>query len=124
MFEIERQSLTLSMDALVVCLQLVSSFRWKLIIADAEGAFLQGEPINRKNGKIFVKIPKGGVPGLNSDDVVEVTKCVYGLADAPRAWWLSFSKAGRGWPYVLWVWFDLSWILVFSIGAMRTVWAV
>ena len=94
LFEIERQSLTLSMDALVVCLQLISSFRWKLIIADVEGAFLQGEPINRKNGKIFVKIPKEGVPGLNRDDVVEVTKCVYGLADAPRAWWLSFSKAG------------------------------
>ena len=121
MFEIERQSLTLSTDALVVCLQLISSFRWKLIIADVEGAVLQGEPINRKNSKIFVKIPKGGVPGLNSDDVVQVTKCVYGLADA--AWWLSFSKAG--WPtYVLWVWFDLSWILVFSIGTMRTVWVL
>ena len=40
LFEIERQSPTLSMDALVVCLQLISSCRWKLMIADVEGAFL------------------------------------------------------------------------------------
>ena len=38
------------------------------MIADIEGTFLQWQPINRKHGKIFVKIPKEGIPGLNSDD--------------------------------------------------------
>ena len=30
--------------------------------------------------------------GLGSNSVVELVKCVYGLCDAPRAWWLSFTR--------------------------------
>ena len=92
LFSLERQSPTLSMDSLAVCLQVLVSKKWELIISDVEGAFLQGEPLKRENGKIFVKIPKDGIPGQNGDDVVEVLKCVYGLVDAPRIWWQSFSR--------------------------------
>lgn len=92
LFSLERQSPTLSMDSLSVCLQVLVSKKWELIISDVEGAFLQGEPLRRENGKIFVKIPKDGIPGQSSDDVVEVLKCVYGLVDAPRMWWQSFSR--------------------------------
>ena len=55
-------------------------------VADVEGAFLQGKPLERKQGRLFVKIPREGILGQTSNDVVEVLKCVYGLCDAPRAW--------------------------------------
>lgn len=95
LLELDRQSPTLSMDAYIMCLQVISSKQWTLMIADVEGAFLQGEPLRRNRGKIYVKLPKEGVPGQSSQDVVEILKTVYGLADAPRAWWFSFSNTLR-----------------------------
>lgn len=91
-YEVERQSPTLSMDALMICLQLLASKKWRMIISDVEGAFLQGEKLDRKRGKIFVRLPKDGVPGYSKKAVAEIVKCVYGLCDAPRSWWLSFLK--------------------------------
>lgn len=93
--ELQRQSPTLSSEGLAVCLQLIASSKWRLVIADVEGAFLQGEPLQRQNGRLFVKIPKEGIPNHDNMDVVEVLKCVYGLVDAPRAWWSSFSQTLR-----------------------------
>lgn len=93
LYELDRQSPTLSLESFMVCLQLIASHAWQLHICDVEGAFLQGEPIDRSKGRIFVKLPKDGVPNQKSQDLVELLKCVYGLADAPRHWWLSFSKS-------------------------------
>ena len=90
--DLERQSPTLSMEGLSICLQILASMKWQLIIADVEGVFLQGEPLTRKGGRLFVKIPKEGVPNQSNEDVVEVLKSVYGLSDAPRAWWTNFSN--------------------------------
>ena len=59
-------------------------------MADIEGAFLQGHEINREGGKVYVQLPKEGVPGLRGDEMVEIEKYVYGL-DAPRQWWLRLS---------------------------------
>ena len=42
--------------------------------------------MERKNGKVFVKIPKDGIPGCNQFDIVELVKCVCGLVDAPKDW--------------------------------------
>eukprot|EP00435_Cladocopium_sp_Y103_P072500 s192_g40.t1 len=92
LYEVDRQSPTLSLDALMVCLQIIASKKWTLIISDVEGAFLQGDPLVRSKGKIFVKLPQCGVPGYSKNSVAELVKCVYGLCDAPRSWWLSFSK--------------------------------
>lgn len=80
------------MEGLAVCLQIIASCKWRLVIADVEGAFLQGEPLAREQGRLFVKIPKEGIPKCDPNDVVEILKCVYGLVDAPRAWWVSFSN--------------------------------
>ena len=83
--EIEKQSPTLSADALAVVLQLLASNKWVLT------AFLQGNAMDRKGGKVYVQLLKEGVPGLQGDEMVEVKKYVYGLADAPRQWWLCLS---------------------------------
>lgn len=39
-------------------------------------------------------MPKDQIKGSGCDgtEVIELVKCVYGLVDAPRHWWLSFSK--------------------------------
>ena len=66
-------------------------------IADVEGAFLQGETLKRKNGRVFVEVAKEDctVLGIPEGAVVELVKCVYGLSDGPRAWWESFSKTSQ-----------------------------
>jgi IS30 family transposase len=90
--ELHRQSPTLSADGLMVCLQLLASGKWELMIMDVEGAFLQGEPLNREQGKLYAEIPTEGIPGIPQGSVVELCKCVYGLMDAPRKWWESISS--------------------------------
>ena len=42
LFEVDRQLPTLSMDALMMILQVIVSKGWQLGISDVEGAFLQG----------------------------------------------------------------------------------
>ena len=77
--DLERQSPTLTADGLAVVLQLTASMKWTLQIADVEGAFLQGEKLERKHGKIFARLPPCGTPGMDQHDIVELIKCVYGL---------------------------------------------
>ena len=89
---LERQSPTLSADGLSVALQLIASKGWVLEIADVEGVFLQGESFQRKNGPLFIRLPKDGVPGVPEGSLVELKKCVYGLNDAPLRWWTSMCK--------------------------------
>ena len=58
---------------------------------------MQGETLKRKNGRVFVEVAKEDctVLGITEGAVVELVKCVYGLSDAPRAWWESFSKTAQ-----------------------------
>lgn len=90
-WELHRQSPTLSADSLVVILQILASRKWELMIMDVEGAFLQGEPLERQQGKLYAKMPPEGIPGYPNDAVIELCKCVYGLTDAPRKWWESIT---------------------------------
>ena len=89
--DLERQSPTLSADGLAVALQTIASNNWKMTVADVEGAFLQGEEYNRKGGSIYTTIPREGFPGIPEGSVFELTKCVYGLMDAPLRWWRSIT---------------------------------
>ena len=89
---LEKQSPTLTADGLSTVLQLIASMKWRLTVADIEGAFLQGHGMKRPGGKVYVTLPKEGVPDVESDNLVEVCKYVYGLADAPRQWFLCLSE--------------------------------
>ena len=89
--DLERQSPTLTADGLAVVLQLTASMRWTLQIADVEGAFLQGERLERQHGKIYARLPPCGTPDMDQGAVVELVKCVYGLMDAPLRWWRSIT---------------------------------
>ena len=60
-------------------------------MADIEGAFLQGNSMNRPGGKVYAKLPKEGMEGIEGPAIIEICKYVYGLADALRQWWLCLS---------------------------------
>ena len=92
---LERQSPTLTADGLSCVLQILASMRWTLNVADVEGAFLQGENYDRETGPIFASMPKDTFPGIPSDAIFQLTKCVYGLMDAPLRWWKCLSGTIR-----------------------------
>lgn len=93
--DVQTASPTLSNEGFSVALQLLASHKWKMTIADIEGAFLRGDTINRKNGRILVRLPKDGVPDIEQSAVCELIKPVYGLVDAPKLWWDSLTKSLR-----------------------------
>ena len=92
LLELDTSSPTLSTEGLALALQLMASNKWRLKIADVEGAFLRGDKLEPSRGRLYIEVPPGGVEGLEDGCVVEAVKTVYGLADAPKAWWQCFSK--------------------------------
>ena len=67
---------------------------WALISADVKAAFLKGDPyvsrllwIAATNAKTSPLIP------LQKGQLAKIVKGVFGLADAPRQWWLRLARA-------------------------------
>ena len=73
-------------------MQIIASNRWILQLGDIKGAFLESGPIAEKFHPLFAKQPMGGVPGLPSDAVIEVTGNVYVQNDAPVMWYRTFDQ--------------------------------
>ena len=71
---IDKQSPTLAADTLAMVLQIIASKRWVMTVADVEGAFLQGPPLEQPCGRLFVQVPAEGVPGVSADAMVGVKK--------------------------------------------------
>ena len=92
LMDLETASPTLSQEGFAITLQLLASQQWGLKIGDVEGAFLRGDELRREKGRVLVRLPATGVPGLERDTVVELLKPVYGLADAPEAWFDSLTS--------------------------------
>ena len=92
------QSPTLSQMARTVLFQLLASFQWQLQLGDIKGAFLEAGPLEAKYGPLYAKLPPGGLPGVDDEQLVEVLGNVYGQNDAPAAWYKVFDaevqKAG------------------------------
>jgi len=65
-----------------------------LAVGDISSAFLQGKPRD-VNEPLFMEPPRGlQLKGMGSQScLLRVVKGVFGLPDAPRAWWLEFSRA-------------------------------
>ncbi|CAE7879526.1 GIP, partial [Symbiodinium microadriaticum] len=91
LLDLDTSAPTLTMEGFAVAMQLLASKKWKLNIADVEGAFLRGDALDPKRGRLFIELPPGGVPGIKPGSLVEAVKTVYGLADAPKAWWSCFK---------------------------------
>ena len=58
---------------------------WNLSSIDIKTAFLQGKKIDRT---IIIKPPKEA----QTNKLWKLNKCVYGLTDAPRCWYLRTSQ--------------------------------
>ncbi|CAE7503333.1 RE2, partial [Symbiodinium sp. CCMP2456] len=85
---------------LLVSLVAYHSNTWNLLSADVKAAFLKGDPFVARELYIGETNPKVGpdIP-LPKGCLAKVLKGVFGLADAPRQWWVKLSKSleARGW---------------------------
>ncbi|CAE7795640.1 Copia protein [Symbiodinium microadriaticum] len=73
--------------------ELIASFRWKLMLGDIKGAFLASGDLPAKYRPLYARLPAGGIPGVPCDALIEVIGHVYGLNDAPSAWYKTLDRA-------------------------------
>eukprot|EP00959_Pyramimonas_sp_CCMP1952_P400068 8382276-Pyramimonas_sp.AAC.1 len=95
--ERKTSSPTLSHNGKVAVYQLLASNKFRMSIADVTGAFLVADELNRPMGKIYLRQPSCGLPGLSPDQILEVVKPIYGLNDSPAMWWQKFRDAPLQW---------------------------
>jgi hypothetical protein len=85
-----------SVRVLLFFLYLVASFGriTNLRAGDVSTAFLLANLTTRpKESEIYMRQPERGILGLVKGQIVRILKSVYGLPDAPRAWFDEFSNA-------------------------------
>ena len=89
---IATDSPTLRKESKHVILSICASKGWVIWGADIKTAFLSGDASNRD---LFFKPPKEvqEIMGLEPDDVLRLEKAAYGLAEAPRAWFLRLPES-------------------------------
>jgi transposase InsO family protein len=75
---------------------------WKLLSGDIKSAFMKGDIFQDESRILFIcgTDPKVSPPvPLKPGQIAKVKKAVFGLADAPREWWLKLSRilTENGW---------------------------
>ena len=83
--DFRKDSPTCSKEMLRIVLSLASSLGWSVNSLDVSRAFLQGDHFDRK---VFLTPPKEA----QSNELWELKKCVYGLGDASRQWYLTLKR--------------------------------
>ncbi len=81
---IRKDSPTCTKDHLRLMLTIISTHDWQVNSLDVKSAFLQGDVIGRD---VFLKPPAE----CKFDGLWKLKKTVYGLCDAPRAWYLRIN---------------------------------
>ena len=76
---------TCSREGLKLACSLIASSYWTVNSLDVKTAFLQGKTIERS---VIVRPPKEA----NTNKLWKPKKCIYGLADACRYWYLKFRE--------------------------------
>ena len=92
LLSLETEIPTLSSEGCAIALQCIFSKPWLVQICDVEELFL-----SRQTGRVFVEQPPNGIPGVEPGVLIEALKTVYGLADAPLAWYNSLPKHCKAW---------------------------
>ena len=78
---------TVSRLGILTMLQICASRKeedWTAAAGDVTAAFLNGEPLSRE---LYIRQPRGGLGDLHPEQLVKLTKWVFGLTDSPNAWW-------------------------------------
>ena len=80
-------------------LQTIVSKHWIMCLGDIKGASLEAGPIQKKFRPLYMHQPRGGIPGLDPQDVIEITGNIYVSNDAPFNWWSTFDRTAQevGW---------------------------
>ena len=76
---------TCSREGVRIALATIATHGWHLKSLDIRTAFLQGKDMERT---VYLKPP----PEANSDKLWLLNKCVYGLGDASRSWYLRIRE--------------------------------
>ena len=82
---IRRDSPTCCKESLRLALVVIASNHWEVNSLDIQSAFLQGSRISRD---LFIKPP----PEACTTKIWKLQKCVYGLVDASRLWYLRVTE--------------------------------
>ena len=82
---------TVSTNGKVVTLQVIASLGADVELGDVTGAFLESAELNRQGGKLFLRQPSGGLPGLHHQQLLEIRLPLYGLNDSPKRWFFGGS---------------------------------
>eukprot|EP00438_Fugacium_kawagutii_P028282 Skav227626 [mRNA] locus=C9358797:125:8101:- [translate_table: standard] len=92
--EIATDSPTLRKESKHLVLSICSAKKWKVFGADIKTAFLSGDKSQRE---IYFKPPAELREWMNLSptDLFRLEKAAYGLAEAPRAWFLRLSREMR-----------------------------
>ena len=91
----ECHSPTLHQLSRALLLQILVSKKWVLNLGDIKGAFLEAGPIPAKYRPLYASHPAGGIPGVSSEDVIEIVGNLYGANDAPSQWYKEFDQQAR-----------------------------
>ncbi|CAE7242722.1 engB [Symbiodinium sp. CCMP2592] len=84
--DLNTYSPTVTTQNLQVILQCAASHRMPGSCGDLQAAFMQSAPLLRPGGKLYVRQPRSGLPGLLPEQLVEIVCGVYGLVDGPIHW--------------------------------------
>ena len=89
--KIATDSPTLRKESKNLILSICAGKKWKIWGADIKTAFLSGDPADRQ---LYFRPPQEikGWMNLSDDDLFKLEKAAYGLAEAPRAWFLRLSR--------------------------------
>ena len=85
--ELRTDSPTCGREAMRLVYLSAAMMSWRVQSLDFTSAFLQGEEIDRK---IYLKPPRDVCP---KSEVWSLRKCLYGLNDAPRSWYIKVRDA-------------------------------
>ena len=88
---IQTDSPTLRKETKHMILSICASRKWRIWGADIKTAFLSGDPSQRN---IYFRPPSEikNWMNLSNDDLFRLEKAAYGLAEAPRAWYLRLTR--------------------------------
>ena len=93
--EFRTDSPTTSALAISMCTAIAAPLGWQGQTFDVATAFLSGEKTERQ---VYIRAPRDGLPATADSEavtplrVMEVVKGAYGLAEAPRLWYLRARK--------------------------------
>ena len=86
---LRRDAPTMTRLSLMLILQIAASQTgWFMFNADITGAFLQGDQsLSSRKEALYLRQPREGLPGVGRDQIMLVTRGIFGLANSPRLFW-------------------------------------